>query len=63
MDVCFGDGGDLDAFVVRHLDVLANVATGIDDDSFLSPLATDEIGSVGQLLIVEILEQHVLVHL
>src|SRR6185369_488363 len=49
---------DADAFIGGGTDVLVYVAIGVDDDGVTGGLAGDEVARLGELGIIEALQEH-----
>jgi len=60
VNVRLGDGRDAHAFVSGDLQIAVDIALRIDDDRFFGLLTSDQISCLGQLVVIDHAEQHVL---
>ena len=58
VDVGLGDGGDLHAVLRGHVPVDVDVAAGVDHQRLAGALAPDEVAGLGEVLVVDALDQH-----
>jgi hypothetical protein len=59
VDVRLGDGGDAQAVVGGEREVGVDVAARVDHDGLAGRLAADQVAGLGQVLVVDVLEEHV----
>jgi hypothetical protein len=59
VDVGFGGGHELQALRGSDALVLIDVAHGIDDDGFAGGLATNQVGILRQLAVIDLSKEHV----
>jgi hypothetical protein len=59
VDVGLGDGGDAQAVVGGEREVGVGVAARVDHDGLPGRLAADQVAGLGQVLVVDVLEEHV----
>src|SRR5699024_6968841 len=58
VDVGLGDGGDGHVVRGRQVEVLADVAPGVDDERLALGLAADEVSGLGQVFVIDPFEKH-----